>query len=72
VQIQALALQERADSAWRNASIEAGDFTNDLRARLGSVGLPGALEAYKERKNGSNSAIPEVCLSLCMSLSLSL
>ena len=54
VQMQVMSLQEKVDSILRKASADSVEATNGMRATLGSLGLPGALEAYKDELTGGH------------------
>jgi hypothetical protein len=41
------AVQERIETALRNATVDSSNATNEARVVLSSVGLPGSLETYK-------------------------
>ncbi len=56
LRMKILDIQTKADEMVRKVSLLNNEANNDIRAKLGSLGLPGALEACKE---GDNCVFPE-------------
>ena len=56
LRMKILDMQTKADEMVREVSLLNNEANNDIRAKLGSLGLPGALEAFKE---GDNCVFPE-------------